>query len=113
MRGAGPDENIKNDERKVETSDKTTTPQEKGGPKTPGARACKVIVDNRTQYPVDIYADGDYRGTVASYGDGVLYAGNGVVQLYGRTVFTDGTSQVFGPSEYYCSDSGIRWSLTY
>src|SRR5262245_32615216 len=66
------DENIKQDRQPNDPNAKVEAPPEKGGPKTRGA-SCRVHVDNRTLYYVDIYTDGSYRGQVSPWGDSYGY----------------------------------------
>jgi hypothetical protein len=65
----GTDNNIKHG-RQLNDRDATTleAPPQKGGPKTRGP-SCRIHIDNRTPWYVDIYTDGDYRGQVSSWGD--------------------------------------------
>jgi hypothetical protein len=55
------------------------------------AGVCEVHVDNRTRWYIDVYIDGNFRGTVGPSGDGYALAISGPTRVYGRADFTDGT----------------------
>ena len=100
------DANIKSD-KKVNTADAKATnlaPAEKGG-KTRGSGGYTVI-DNWTPWSIDIYADGTFKGTVAAWGSGWIYAGD-CPSLYGRADFDDGSYKYWGP-QVTCADT---WKL--
>jgi len=105
------DENIKQDSAPNDPNAKIEAPPEKGGPKTRQA-ACRVHIDNRTPWYISIYTDGNYRGQVSPYGDSYGWVGCGNTNLYGRAVFTDGSSRSWGPNVYYI-DGTFQWLLTY
>ena len=105
------DENIKQDRAPNDPNAKIEAPPEKGGPKTRQA-ACRIHIDNRTPYYVDIYTDGNYRGQVSPFGDSFGWVGCGDTIFYGRATFTDGSVKTWGPSTYYV-DGTFTWSLTY
>ena len=105
------DENIKQDRAANDPNAKMEAPPEKGGPKTRQA-ACRVHIDNRTPWYIDVYTDGNYRGQVSPYGDSYGWVGCGGTVLYGRATFTDGSVKTWGPSNYYI-DGTFTWSLTF
>ena len=105
------DENIKHDRTANDPNAKVEAPPEKGGPKTRQA-SCRIHIDNRTPWIVDIYTDGDYRGEISRYGDSYGWVGCGNTTFYGRATFTDGSVKVWGPTVYYV-DGTFTWSLTY
>jgi hypothetical protein len=82
-------------------------PAAKGGPKS-RATACSFHVDNRTPYYIDIYTNGNYRGTVAPWDDLYGYVEYGAA-LYGRAEFEDGTFLYWRRSSASCP---MTWILT-
>jgi hypothetical protein len=107
---AGDDSNIKskapqNDPSKLGTP----TPKEKtrGG----GPSYCRLHIDSRVNAYVNIYVDGDFRGTVSPGGDAYGYTGNGGTTLYGRADFTDGSSASWGPRVINC-EGAYNWTIT-
>jgi hypothetical protein len=103
------DENIKQDSQPNDPNVKTEAPPDKGGPKTRGA-SCRIHIDNRTGYYVNIYTDGQYRGQVSPYGDSIGYVGCGDTNFYARAVFNDGSVLTWGPSGYFV-DGSFTWTL--
>ena len=108
-RGGGEDSNIKskapqNDPGKLGTP----TPKEKtrGG----GPSYCRLHVDSRVNAYVNIYVDGDFRGTVSPGGDAYGYTGNGGTTLYGRAEFTDGSTASWGPRVINC-EGAYNWTI--
>jgi hypothetical protein len=63
---------------------------------------CRVDVDNWTQWKVQVYVDGTFRGMVSPWGDGTTYTGAGPTRVYVRAEFTDGTYKYWGPRNYDC-----------
>jgi hypothetical protein len=72
-----------------ESAGAQVAPQAKGGPKS-RATVCRFHVDNRTRYSIDIYTDGNYRGSVGPWDDVFGYVEYGA-SLYARADFDDGT----------------------
>jgi hypothetical protein len=56
-----------------------------------------VIIDNWSGYYVDIYVNGNYRGTVAPYDKRVTWAIPGTNTLYAKALFDDGSYIYWGP----------------
>jgi hypothetical protein len=104
------DENIKQDRAPNDPNSKMEAPADKGGPKTRGG-ACRIHIDNRTPWYIDIYTDGSYRGQVSPFGDSYGYVGCGDTNFYGRATFTDGSTRVWGPSVYYVGGT-FTWTVT-
>ena len=69
------------------------------GPKY-GASLCDVAIENYTGYIVDIYVDGEYRGTIGAYETGVTWAIPGRTRLYGISI---GGTVEWGPSYVDCN----------
>ena len=68
---------------------------------------CTVNVVNHTGYTIDIYVDGNYKGTVSAYGTGYTTAIPGSTKLYGQSV---GGTMYWGPSYVDCGYS-YTWNL--
>ncbi len=62
-----------------------------------GADYSDVIIDNWSGYYVDIYVNGNYRGTCAPYDKRVTWAIPGQNTLYAKAVFDDGSYVYWGP----------------
>ena len=110
-RGGGADANVRKDEAPNPVT-KAATP-EPAGKSTRGASAVEpgqVCIDSRVDLIVRIYVDGQYVGTVSPWGDACGYYGAGEHRLYARAVFTDGSSQSWGPVTGDAS-SGFRWTI--
>ena len=110
------DANIKHDSEKNSPGAKAAPPPEKGGPTTRGAGPyrCGVHVDNRTQWIIRTYVDGDYVGSINRFGDIAGITGNGPTTVYAVAVFDDGSTRTWGPHLFQCSAGGIyTWRLGY
>jgi hypothetical protein len=104
----GPDSHVKIDLAPNSANAKAVAPPSKGGPKSKGA-AGQVHVDNRTNWYVNIYIDGAFRGTVEPWGDIYLYNACGSTTLYAKAPFDDGTYIYWGPTtDDFCSTT---WTL--
>lgn len=107
------DENIKvdkNDKSVIGNDAKVEAPASKGGAKTRG-EAAAVVIDNRTQLYIDIYLDGNYKGTIAPYGDAYTYVLAGSTKFYARAL-VGGNYVTWGPA--FDTVSGTyTWTLTY
>lgn len=83
----------------------TKTGNIKGKPAAPtssrgdvyGADYSDVVIDNWTGYYIDIYVNGNYRGTISPYDKKVTWAIPGVNTLYAKAVFNDGSYLYWGP----------------
>ncbi|MEO5945247.1 MAG: hypothetical protein ABIP79_00410 [Chitinophagaceae bacterium] len=60
-----------------------------------------VVIDNWTGYYLDIYVNGDYRGTVAPWEKKVTWGIPGTNRLYAKAVFDDGSYLYWGPKATY------------
>ena len=88
----GTDTNIKtarSSNAKNGAASEPAAPPAKGGPKS-RASMCRFHVDNSTPYTIDVYTDGDYRGTAAPWDDLYGWVEYGAT-LYARADFDDGT----------------------
>ena len=102
------DPNIKSDSDTNKANANAPAPPNKGG--TARGAACTIHIDNRTPYYIRIYVDGDYKGQVGPWGDGITYAIAGPTRLYGKALFDDGTSSSWGPRIAECYGS-YTWIL--
>jgi hypothetical protein len=66
-----------------------------------GADYSDVVVDNWTGYYVDIYVNGNYRGTISPYDKKVTWAIPGTNTLYAKATFNDGSYLYWGPKVTY------------
>lgn len=98
------DPNIKTENAPNDLSQTARRPAAKGGLKTRrGGGDCKVIFGNHTDFRINLYVNGVYRGTADSYGDARLYiAPNPETVVYARADFADGTFLFWGPESYDC-----------
>ena len=105
------DQNIKNATATNTRGAKVAAPVKKGGVRTRGgADLCPLHVDNRTGLYVDLYTDGNYRGTVSPYGDLEGYVGCGSTVFYARASYGDGTYDYWGPTTAYVSGPFL-WTI--
>jgi hypothetical protein len=110
-RGTGADSHIKSDSVINSTTKTFAPPPEKGGAKTRGAAVGRLHIDNRTQWYIRIYVDGDLQTIVAPWGD---YWANGRCDeytLYAVARFTDGSSYTWGPATTDSGCDGQVWTL--
>lgn len=110
----GKDPNIKNDTEKNNPHMHAPAPANKGGGKTKGAGPypCSIHVDNRTEWFIRVYMDGDYQATVNRYGDLYGLTGNGPTTLYGVAFFDDGSTKTWGPHVFDCPAYGsYTWRM--
>lgn len=63
-----------------------------------GANYSDIIVSNLTGYTIDVYVDGNYRGTIAPYDRRVTWAVPGNTVLYAKAPFSDGSYYYWGPT---------------
>ena len=110
-RGLEKDPNIKSNSMVNNAKKTVAAPVDKGGPKTRGV-TCRLHIDNRTPWIIQIYADGDFLGTVSKYGDSWGTEPGQTTTLYARADFTDGTSFTWGPKVVNLGDWGTyTWRL--
>jgi hypothetical protein len=109
--GKGADPNVKKDKAKsnmVSQKNQTTPPATRGS--VYGSDYCDVTIDNWTSYILDIYVDGDYRGTIGPWDNRVTWAVPGRTKLYARAVFDDGSYSAWGPT-YIDAGYSYTWKL--
>ncbi|HEY9362159.1 MAG TPA: hypothetical protein VIQ00_02775 [Chitinophagaceae bacterium] len=73
-------------------------PKDKSRGDVYGADYSDIIIDNWTGYTIDVYVDGDYRGTIAAWDKKVTWAIPGNTKLYAKATFSDGSYLYWGPS---------------
>lgn len=104
---------VKSDQDLNKPGAKAPVPAKKAGH---GLKATAHIgelhVDNRTDYYIRIYVDGDFVGTVSPYGDsyGTLGDCSGHT-LTGIAYFTDGSTKQWGPHETSATCGDYTWRL--
>jgi hypothetical protein len=70
-----------------------------------GQRTCYIDLDNNTDYVIDIYVDGRYRGTMSEYDASYTTTGSGSTRIYGKAEFSDGSYYYWGPRDYSCGSN--------
>lgn len=100
------------DDLKKPTNSKTPKPEVKSRGDVYGPDYSDIIIDNNTGYYMDIYVDGEFRGTVNPWDERTTWAVPGRTKLYAKAVFDDGSYKYWGPSTV---NSGYEytWKLTY
>ena len=68
---------------------------------------CKIWIDNNTGYSIDIYVDGNYKGTIAAWETKHTWAISGRTKLYGKSI---GGTTSWGPIYFDCGDI-YTWHL--
>lgn len=84
-------------------------PAEKGG-RTRGT-VCAVFFNNWTEWIIDCYVDGSYRGDVGRYGEGTIYVAGGQTRVYAVAEFTDGSEVSYGPITRNCSNEVFTFEM--
>lgn len=87
--------------QKAVNSKNNPVPEDKSRGNVYGADYSDVVVDNWTGYYIDIYVNGNYRGTVSPYDKRVTWAIPGTNSLYAKAVFDDGSYLYWGPKVTY------------
>jgi hypothetical protein len=62
-----------------------------------GMEYSDVVIDNWTDHNIDIYINGNYRGSIAPWDKRVTWAIPGNNKLYAKAVFRDGSYKYWGP----------------
>ena len=70
-----------------------------------GSGTCQVYFNNHTGYVVDVYVDGNFKGTLAAYGSGNVYVGSGYTTVY--CISAGGTREWSdkGDCSYYAAEN--------
>jgi hypothetical protein len=109
----GADPNIKAESATNTPGQEPAAPPKKGGAQGRGIFDCWVDYDNNTPWYIQVYADGNFRGTVGPWGNLTVNVGAGITKVYGRATFTDGTVLTWGPQTFNCASNGVvPWHLT-
>ena len=109
----GDDPNIKdktfnNDIKKV-----VPPPAKPGATRGEGPWPCRVYVNNRTGWIVQVYVDGSFRGLVGPWGAVYVNTGNGGSLFYGRADFTNAPPLTWGTWSFNCPANGtFTWTIT-
>ena len=104
------DQNIKTGTATNTKGEAVAAPVSKGGVRTRGADLCALHVDNRTGLYVNLYTDGNFRGTISPYGDLVGWVGCGSTVFYARADYSDGSYDFWGPTRAYVSGP-FYWTI--
>jgi len=99
------------DKLKRPENEKKPKPEVKSRGDVYGSNYSDIVIDNYTGYYMDIYVEGNFRGTVAPYDKRVTWAIPGNNKLYAKTVFSDGSYLYWGPS-YVNTGYSYTWKLT-
>lgn len=91
------DANIKTHRAANDPAASMPAPALKSGEKA-ATVGCVVHIDNRTTLNIDVYLDGDFRGTVGPWGDLYRTVICGGTRFYARADFTDGSYSSWGPN---------------
>ncbi len=106
---ATPDANVDGLQRPINDKNKPAPPSTSRGD-VYGPDYSDVVIDNWTGYYLDIYINGNYRGTVSPYDKKVTWAIPGTNTLYAKAVFNDGSYLYWGPQPTYTGYS-YTWKL--
>jgi hypothetical protein len=104
-----PDSKVDELQRPVNDKNKPAPPSTSRGD-VYGPDYSDVVIDNWTGYYIDIYVNGNYRGTVSPYDKRVTWAIPGTNTLYAKAVFNDGSYLYWGPKVTYTGYS-YTWKL--
>lgn len=63
----------------------------KKGNKTPGLKDCEIVFDNYTGYFIEVYLDGEYKGTIGEWGSLYVTVTSGYAKVY--CIITGGTKE--------------------
>ncbi len=114
-KGAEDDPNIKEGFTENDPDTPMTVPASKGGGGAKGGGGnCKITLDNFTNYAVQIYINGVYKGVLYGGNESTLYYTPGSVAIYAKAPFSDGSFTYWGPTTYDCGDNQyIYYKLNY
>lgn len=87
--------------------------KDKGMTRGTGQKTCTVYLTNNTDYEIDIYIDGKYRGTTGESGTTYATTGSGSTRVYARADFEDGSYLYWGPSNYTCGNNQKGGSVNF
>lgn len=94
---SGPNKEVDALKRPVNDKNKPESAPKKAFGEVYGSDYSDVVIDNWTGYYIDIYVNGNYRGTISPYAEQVTWAIPGRNTLYAKATFRDGSSLYWGP----------------
>lgn len=93
-------------------NDKTEKSESKTRGDVYGPNYSDIIIDNYTNFTIDIYVDGNYRGTIAPWDKRTTWAVPGNTKLYAKALFNDGSYYYWGP-DVVVTGYEYTWELHY
>jgi hypothetical protein len=107
------DPNIKGKSPDNDPNAKVPPPPGKGAAtRGPNPWPCRVNVDNRTGWKIQVYVDGQYDGLSSPWGNAYMNTGSGTTGFYAIATFTDGSKVTWGPWSFACPANGtFTWTL--
>lgn len=114
-KGIADDPNIKQGFTENDPDTPMTVPASKGGGGSKGAGGnCKVLLDNYTNYAIEIYINGVNKGVLYGGNESTLYYTPGQVTIYAKAPFSDGSYSYWGPTTYSCgSNQYVYYKMNY
>lgn len=112
---SGDDPNIKEEFTENDPDTPMTMPSSKGGSGAKGAGgSCKIMLDNFTNYAIQIYINGVNKGVLYGGNESTLYYTPGSVTIYAKAPFSDGSYSYWGPTTYSCgANQYVYYKLNY
>lgn len=109
------DPNVKSEFEPNDPDTPMTVPASKGGGGSKGAGGnCKIMLDNYTNYAIQIYINGIYKGVLYGGNESTLYYTPGQVTIYAKALFSDGSFTYWGPTTYSCgSNQYVYYKMNY
>ena len=114
-KGMNDDPNIKQEFTENDPDTPMTVPSSKGGGGAKGGGGnCKIMLDNFTNYAIQIYINGEYKGVLYGGNESTLYYTPGSVTIYAKAPFSDGSFSYWGPTTYSCgANQYVYYKLNY
>jgi hypothetical protein len=111
---AADDPNIKQQSPDNDPNAKVPPPPGKGvTTRGPNPWPCRVNVDNRTGWKIQVFVDGQYDGLSSPWGNAYMNTGSGTTGFYAIATFTNGSKITWGPWSFACPANGtFTWTLT-
>lgn len=78
-----------------------------------GPDYANIVIDNRTNYSIDIYIDRNYRGTIAAWNKIITWTVSGNTKLYAKARFNDGTYYYWRSDLVVVTGHEFIWQLHY
>jgi hypothetical protein len=89
------------------TKDKPSDDTKASKPEKTRGELCQINIFNSSAYAVDIYVDGEWKGTIRAYSTAVTFAIAGTSKFYGWSV---GHTKEWGPWNFDCT-LDYSWNL--